>query len=251
MSIEKKPEWLLDIASGKETQFSLLNVLQNSLYYPGCELNGAPVKCLGGNIHSFIYSDYGVSGNFILNNTNRITNRVNNRCGFKGYRAIKEVALGINDFIPIGWSPEIVPKGEKDLVMARQRHGESFAHWSVLERLSDFPSTHGPDLFSFLYIGGEISAVYQALYIRNNIKPKVLVVITSCVSEDSWGLGSVREDSFFKKVVKANPAGMPDYLIDGHDSIVARWKEYKGEKVIQFPEQAGNLWKLNSRLELS
>ncbi len=242
MPIEKTPEWLLNIASGKETQFPLRDVLHNSLYYPACDQNGTPVKFFGGNIHSFIYADYGVRKNDILNNLNGTTNR----CGFKGYRSIKQVDLKIDDFVPAGWSPGIVPPRDKmDRILYFQGHGDAFGHWSVWERKADFSSEHGPQLFSFLYMGGEMSAVYQALYTRNNLKPKVLAIVTPGSFGGEWE-SVATDESFFKKVVKANPAGMPDYLLSNKRDGEVCWQEYKGDRLILLPERSAGLWKLNN-----
>ncbi len=251
MPIEKTPEWLLNIASGKDdTEFPLMNILQNSLFYPACGLNGTPVKFLGGNIHSFIYADYGIKRIDLLRNLNGNTNR----CGFKGYRSLKQMYLNFEDIAPISWSPGIVPPHNKmDRILHSQRYGEAFAHWSVWERQPDFPSTHGPDLFSFIHIGGEMSSVYQALYTRNNLKPKVLAIIQPGAFGGEWECVP-SDQSFFKKVVKANSAGMPDYLLNGGYGPGYEepcWNDYRGERLIQLPERSAGLWKLSNKPELS
>ena len=245
MPFKKTPEWLMDIASGKEDSgFPLLNVLQNSLYYPACGLNGTPVKFLGGNIHSFIYADYGVKKIDFMNNLNGATNR----CGFKGYHSIKQMELKFNDLAPSGWSPMIVPTQHLRLIQQRQQVGEPFGHWSIWKRKADFPPEHGPEYFSFLYLGGEMSAVYQALYTRNNLKPKVLAIIQPGAFGGEWECVT-SDNSFFKRVVKANPAGVPDYLLCGGFGTGYQkpcWNDYLGNRLIQLPERSAGLWKQSS-----
>ena len=247
MPLQTTPGWLRAIATGEaRTGFPLHSILQNSLYYPASGLNGTPVKYLAGNIHSFIYADYGVyKGEFIQNLIG-----AGEDCGFKGYRWVRQMDLHKGDLVPDGWQPPIIP----DTIQGREglqdieRYCMPFGHWSVWKRKADFPPEHGPDVFSFLFLGGEMSAVYQALYSRNKLKPRVLAIIQPGCMGGEWE-GVTCDNSFFKSVLKANPAGMPDYLLYGglgrgyyEDPC---WQEYEGKRLIQLPERYAGLWKLD------
>jgi len=94
-----------------------------------------------------------------------------------------------------------------------------------------------------------MSCVFQTLFNRNNIRPKVLAII-----QPGSGFGGGWEytegnQSFFKSVVQSNPAGMPEYLLFGgfgSSSFYEEpcWKEYQGERLIQLPERQAGLWRL-------
>ncbi len=47
------PSWL----SNSDFIFEVNKVLDNSLYYPACYLDGDPVKFFMGNVYSFFYVD--------------------------------------------------------------------------------------------------------------------------------------------------------------------------------------------------
>lgn len=51
------PCWLakLDEKSMLSCRFPLLEILQDSLYYPSFRFDGEPIKYLAGNIYSFMY----------------------------------------------------------------------------------------------------------------------------------------------------------------------------------------------------
>ena len=100
MPVKQTPDWLRSIASGeKETGLPLGSILCNSLYYPACGLNGTPVKFLGGNIHSFIYADYGTTRQAFLRNLQGTCID----CGFRGYRLIRQMDIHTGDLAPEGW----------------------------------------------------------------------------------------------------------------------------------------------------
>ncbi|MEA3265431.1 MAG: hypothetical protein U9P42_00615 [Candidatus Fermentibacteria bacterium] len=244
MPLQATPGWLSAIAAGEmKTGFPLHSILQSSLYYPASGLNGTPVKYLGGNIHSFIYADYGVSkGEFIRNLIG-----TGEDCGFKGYQWVRQMDIHRGDLVPRGWQAPLIPNG-KWSPLYNERDCIPFGHWSVWKRKADFPPEHGPDVFSFLFLGGEMSAVYQALYTRNKLKPRVLAIIQPGCMGGEWESVS-SESSFFKRVIQANPAGIPDYLLYGgfgrgyyeHPC----WKEYEGKRLVQLPERYAGLWKMD------
>ena len=246
MPVMEMPAWLREISErGECERFPLMEILQDSLYYPAAGLNGTPVKFLGGNIFSFIYADYGVSNREFLRNLNG-TGR---DCGFLGYSSVLQRELRVGEIVPQGWVPPLLPDNSYDrrLLLDQERQCDAYGHWSVWSRKPDFPPEHGPEAFSFLYLGGEMTCVYQTLYNRHAIKPKVLAII-----QPGSGFGGGWEhtegnQSFFKRVVQHNSAGMPEYLLcGGFGSFYeeACWSEYRGERLIQLPERQAGLWRL-------
>ena len=243
------PSWLREISErGECERFPLIEILQDSLYYPAAGLNGTPVKFLGGNIFSFIYADYRVSNREFLRNLNGNEKH----CGFLGYSCVLQREIRVGEIVPQGWVPPLLPDNSYDrrfLLDQERRCHEPFGHWSVWTRKPNFPSEHGPDAFSFLYLGGEMSAVYQALYNRNAIKPKVLAIIQPGSGFGGGWEHTEAQNSFFKRVVQANPEGMPEILLAGgfgSSSFYEEpcWKEYQGERLIQLPERQAGLWRL-------
>ena len=53
------PQWLT-LAMNPLGELPIRFVLEGSVYYPACRVDGDPVKCLGAHFHSFVYVDYGI-----------------------------------------------------------------------------------------------------------------------------------------------------------------------------------------------
>ncbi len=251
MPVARNNQWLEDVVSNLAVyhdKLPLRKLLENSLYYPACGLNGTPVKYLGGNILSFVYADYSLT-------SERYTRNLLGSGpgdGFKGFRCIFEREVALSEVVPAGWHPPLTPASPEDIsrIHARERSARPFGHWSIWEKAD--PAAEGGDCFSFFYLGGEMNAVYQGLYNRLAIRPKVLAIISPGLFGGEWE-GVESDNSFFKKVVSANPAGLPDYLLHGHggcrfDSrryFLPCWKEYAGQQPLaQLDERFARLWRL-------
>jgi hypothetical protein len=244
------PEWLEAISKSNGnncTIFPLSDILTNSLFYPACGLNGTPVKFLAGNILSFVYADYGMTQNAFLANLNGS----NPECGFYGYKSILQREIFRGDIVPNGWRPPVIPakESEKSRLLQIEKKCQPFGHWSVWRRNQDFELSIGPDIFSFFFLSGEMSAVYQGLYCRLSISPKILAIIQPGAMGGEWECVS-SDDSFFKRVVKSNKAGFPEYLIYGgygrgfYENPC--WSEYQGNRLVQLPERYAGIWKLKN-----
>ncbi|HDR06703.1 MAG TPA: hypothetical protein ENN88_03630 [Candidatus Coatesbacteria bacterium] len=253
LPVLKVPEWLKGAAEDGASP-PLINLLTDSLYYPGCGFNGTPVKFLAGNIYSFIFADWGIEREKLLANLNG-TGRGD---GFKGYRSLFQRDIAKEELVPENWVPPLNPlyykhKRRADLEQLKRMPDKyrPFAHWSIWERREGFAETHGPSLFSFFFIGGEMCAVYQELYCRLQIAPLVLALIQVGGFDNGWE--DPRDNSsFFKAVVSSNPAGMPEYLIrggysrGGYSSSYAQpcWPEYRNEYIARIPERSAHIFRL-------
>lgn len=241
------PRWLRSFAERPDdcVRFPLYNILKDSLYYPACGLNGTPVKFLSGNVLSFVYADYSVSKEDFLANLNG----QGPDCGFRGYTSIYQREVFRKDIVPRDWYPPVNPHQNIDRLRERQKECHPFGHWSLWKRRAQLDDRHGSELFSFFYLSGEMSALYQGLYTRLKINPFILAIIQRGAMGGEWECVT-SDDSFFKKVVVANPGGMPAYLLYGglsgpdfyEDSC---WSEYKGKRIVQLPERYAGLWALN------
>jgi len=94
-----------------------------------------------------------------------------------------------------------------------------------------------------------MSALYHGLYIRFNIAPKVIALIQPGAFGGEWE-HPMNPDSFFKRVVDANPAGLPEYLLRGSFSHgrreESRWPEFQNE-VYRVHERSATLWERSTR----
>lgn len=244
------PGWLARAAEKPASHpLPLRDILENSLYYPACERNGTPVKYLAGYVHSFVYVDYGVTREAFecdLNGNGRDS-------GFRGYHSVFQRDILRSEVVPPDWSPRLLPPEEhRKRLFERERECKPFGHWSIWERNVDRDESQGPELFSFFFLAGEMSAVYQGLYIRLGIAPLILALVQTGAMGGEWEY-SEANNSFFKKVIKANPAGMPEYLLHGSYCRYREapepnpcWTEYYGQRLCALPERKAGLWKLAS-----
>jgi len=237
-----EPDWLSNITS--ESEFVLEDLLVDSLYYPASGLNGTPVKFLSGNIYSFIYADYSITKQQFLTNLNGRSSD----CGFRGYSPVLQREIFTRDIVPAGWRPDKVPTDprEREKLLACERRCRPFGHWSVWQRDPGFGPEHGAARFSFLFLAGEMSAVYQGLYSRLSIAPRILAIIQPGAIGGEWE-GVAHDGSFFKKVVMANSAGLPEYLLHGGFGYYNSpcWSEYTGPMITRLRERSAGLWRLN------
>ena len=151
--------------------FPLRQLLENSLYYPACDLDGGVIRYCNQhfpqlNICSFVYVDY-VAGE------ERLKAHLDD---FRGYhllatRALTPAEIGAD-------RPVQAPRGIEPTEYNRyQDLWKPFARWAVYERDEKYGDLHGPERFSLLYLGAEGAAAYAGLYIANHIKPKAMAII--------------------------------------------------------------------------
>ncbi|HNS68132.1 MAG TPA: hypothetical protein PKG97_11105, partial [Mesotoga infera] len=55
------PDWIKN-----PVKFDIHDVLKDSLYYPACGHDGHPVEYFLGNVYSFVYVDYSISRENLL-----------------------------------------------------------------------------------------------------------------------------------------------------------------------------------------
>jgi hypothetical protein len=172
-------------------KFPLKELLENSLYYPACGRDGDPVWYAHREIQSFFYVDYGVTQKQIeasLYGTGdygeNITFRDSDPIGFKGYKVIGEKKLTSRELDPTGVVSLTTKKGQMQFVtdmhckhnMLKDWIKNPFAKWYILERQPEFDDTHGPELFSFVFVCADGVSAYRTLYNFNQISPKYLAI---------------------------------------------------------------------------
>lgn len=246
------PDWLETILRHPQrAQFPLREVLQDSLYYPASGLNGTPIKHLAGNFYSFVYADYGLTRSQFLDHLNG----TGEHCGFRYYHSVVQREVTREEIVPGGWVAPMMPTDPTALrrLADSQRGCQPFGHWSVWQRNYGVGEEVGPLAFSFFFLAGEMSAIYQGLYNRLSLAPKVLAIIQPGHIGGEWE-GIPDNASFFKQVVLANPAGMPEYLMYGgygeeEDYPEACWTEYTGPLIARLKERRAGLWRLNQQVD--
>ena len=197
------PEWLARVSADtmNTEPFPLQHILRDSLYYPASSFDGDPVAYLAGWIASFIYVDYR-HGPDELETKLRET-------GFLGYERVASRSVTQRELTPQGWHPEYPAEDDRGRCFRQDPVKPPYCTWSVFARSADYPPSHGPSRFSFLYLCADGRAAFQAIYLSNGHRPKGLAIIQpgDKVFENPEGL--------FARNILGNPEGPPEMLLYG------------------------------------
>ncbi|MBP8660691.1 MAG: SUMF1/EgtB/PvdO family nonheme iron enzyme [Mesotoga sp.] len=245
------PEWIRNPG-----EFNIRNILKDSLCYLASGLHGHFVKCYMGNAYSFVYIDYYISREDLMQDMAEY--------GFKGYRVIRQESINPYRLHPGGWDAltwyyrDEDPRRDKLInsyrndpnrnyfernrepmntlwkkVLPTEEDGnpnswlriqkEPFAEWFILERTEEYDETHNPKRFSFFFLNTEAVAAYQALYLENQIAPKFLVIPQYGFGMN-WTEFGVRDQILARTIFhRDNP--LPQYII-GMAGFNRSWPEY-------------------------
>ena len=197
------PDWLARVSADSMNTgpFPLHDILRDSLYYPASSFDGDPVAYLAGSIASFVYVDFS-------RGHDELEAELQDP-GFLGYKRLGSRSITEPELTPEGWSPEPPAEGDRGKRFLQSRIKPPFCIWSVFARKPDYPPSHGPSRFSFLYLCADGRAAFQALYLSNKHRPKAVALIQpgDNVFENPEGL--------FARNVLDNPAGPPEFLLYG------------------------------------
>ena len=237
---ESVPVWLSKLGDPLGP-IPMPDVLRHCVYYPAAGLDGDPVKYLGRYFQSFVYVDYGVGEQRVLNDLPN----------FRGYDQISNRQVCQDELVPQGWQPR----------KSRREHGTPkrnasfmpskppFAIWAVYDRKPEVCPEHGPKRFSLLYIGGDGAETFHALFYSHQVSPAVVALIQPGrdfsdpiffeigESDDVFEYIGIPTDfdnpnHVFARLVRENPAGQPSHLLyggwgDGESYRDAPWPEYR------------------------
>lgn len=152
--------------------------------------------------------------------------------GFLGYDIAGMRYIARHELAPNRWRPSLPTKADftaacPDSIRENLINIKPFCVWSVLQRREEYPDSHGPSRFSFLYICADGVAAFQALYIANHAFPKAVAII-----QPGHGFGGNwtnfgDPDQIFARTVLGNPWGQPELLMLGGCSWRARWPGYQ------------------------
>ena len=207
LPIMREPTWLskLTASSIENGAFPLRKLLKDSLYYPASGFDGNPIRHLAGNIHSFIYVDYGYERDAF--------DRALHEEGFLGYEILAARTVTEQELVPHGWRPTPPLPYE-----GRPSEGDCkapFCLWVVMQRRADMSPSHGPERFSLLYLCADGAAAFQAIYVANGLAPRAIALI-----QPGHGFGGNYTDFTDPELILArsvlgNPAGQPELLLYG------------------------------------
>jgi hypothetical protein len=209
------PDWLME----KELKFDLVKVLKDSLFYPCSGFDGKPVKLFRGNVHSFVYADYGRTREEFIEEL---------KCRpFKDFvivhqQSIYEDQLYLN---PNGYwnrSFNILhhPYRREVLKKSPVRNGivPFFSEWIVLQNSLN-------ERFSLLYVSVEALSVYMALYKENKVAPRIITIIRPGTGFGLNWTDFETEDGYFGKAILEEFNPSTEYIAHSKDP----WKSFPEE----------------------
>ncbi len=205
----QEPQWLADVERDNINSRSLPldGLLQDSLYYPASGFDGNPIRRLAGNVFSFVYVDYGMKREALMNALERP--------GFHGYELLAMRDVRQHELSSRPWQlPALLPQ-DGDPWSYQDYIKEPFCIWAVFQRFRKMPDSHGPRRFSLLYLCADGVAAFQALYVAHAMKPKIVAII-----QPGHGFGRnwtnfTDPQQVFARTVLGNPAGRPQVLLHG------------------------------------
>lgn len=197
------PEWL----SLGDFDFDVKRILQDSLYYPASGLDGNPVKYFMGNVFSFLYVDYGISRETFLAELHYR--------GFYGYRIIHQQSISQFQLAPNGHTVFVPLPDILQNPLYQSWIEPPFCEWVVFQRREGFGPEHNPERFSLIYLCAEGVAAFQAIYLSNKIKPRIVAIIQPGHSFGGNWTNFTRRTEFFARSVLYDRDLWPEYLVNG------------------------------------
>ncbi len=230
--------------------FPYERLLKESLYYPACAFDMRPINALGKSINSFVYADVWAEKEDVHKylfspgyRTDLSIEDMDFNYYFNGhvinYDLFFMTELRLEDFGFDDSKPPILPSDFYSYGTTLDNNldyvNEPFVIWMILEERKAY--YRDKRLISVLYFGGEMSTIYQGLYIKNFLVPKVVMYYNP--GQGFWDDGiythkSNKTGQFFQYVMRSNPAGMPDFYISKEwNSLSYRNKTLSGYEDIE------------------
>jgi len=219
-------------------------LLKDSLYYPASRTDGRPVKLCNTSwrrlgIDSFVYCDFDLSVGEFLADTRTM----------HGYHVLAYRLLAPEEYIPQGWTLEMVPEG---IGGRPRRYWDSFlghsgpAHgacWAVFERDTDMSPVHGPERLSVFFVCGEGLATFQQLYCSRGIAPRMLCFIQCWGFAGNWTDFSACGAPFHRTLRKYREC-VPEWLCFGdccgiHGAVRLRNLDYARVQLLGYRTREG------------
>ena len=209
--------WIEKITSENfEENFDLINILENSTFYPASGIDATNIEGLSHSSQSFINVDYSVSESDVRKALSLDFIPV-------GYNIIGLKLIKKEDLSPNGYKPNSFPlkESEKDRIHylddAKNNH-TSFCFWAIYE-LNDsliYKKDGKVKKFSLLHVGGEACATFDALYVRYGINPIAVAILNPAEGYgDNWTNFRDPDYRLYKLMqlnLERNKARLPEYV---------------------------------------
>ena len=193
----------------KKMIHNIKDFLTDSLYYPACGVDWEVIKYCNEHydqlgINKFIYADYWIGETMLKNNLESFSEYP------LGYNLIESHSVSPS---VLGFDLSLIPEcGEVDKEHILWWRKKAYARYAVFEK--DPYWEHGPDRFSLLFLCAEGIAVYENLYLANNIIPKAIAIIQPGTAFGGNWTDFNDPDGPFAKVVKKGNS-LPKYFFSG------------------------------------
>ncbi len=220
-----------------DKMFNIRNILEESVYYPSSGIDGTAIEYLSDQFNSFVHADYSTSREIVKN-------AMENHFLGVGYDLIGIKFVEINELAPNGISPLNFTNNDHEsnrLVSnsikqkAQGRFIEPFACWAVFELNKDRTKFKKGKAkrFSILHLGVEACAIFEELYVNNNINPRAVAIISPAEGYgDNWTLFRDPEFRFYQNILlnhQINGAPLPSSLLTNmilSDDDACFWPDY-------------------------
>lgn len=204
------------------SSFNLIDILQNSVYYPASGIDSTPIEVFGNKYNSYINVDYSMSYDDVRRSMEFDFEKV-------GYKLVGIKDVTLEELIPNGRTYSPIELNEHELKRLKENQhiydlfysftSSVFAIWSVYELSEDLTnkSIGKAKRFSLLHICGEGSVTFKALYVQNKINPRAIAIINPGEGYgDNWTKFTDYKYRFYQSVrknVDNNGADMPEYML--------------------------------------
>lgn len=188
---EEMPRWLSEYKDGDPFPRNFFQ--SRVVYYPGSGNDGHPVRVFNStrSAHCYLYADYGVSKNNIIERLTRLES------AFRGYEVISKIDVRKAELTPNPFIPRFVPhQAEQFRGFA---HATPFALLVVFQRLSSYDHRHGAERFAVLFLAADGFAAYEAVFCQQELRsPPFAIKLQDHGfggNYDRFGAGGIMEDT--------------------------------------------------------
>ena len=220
-----------------KSKFNIIEILNQSVYYPASGIDASDIECLGNKFKSFIHVDYSCKKEDVFEAMSKHFMPV----GFE-LIGIKEVLQ--SELTPNGFQLNKIIFNEHEKARLKENsikknfyslNFKPFAYWAVYQLNSNHTNnlTDKTSQFSLLHIGGEGCATFEALYINNKINPSCVVIINPSEGYgDNWTLFTNPNFRFYKSISSnsiKNKIQLPSIILTNMNCIGDNffWPKYK------------------------
>jgi hypothetical protein len=244
-----------------ERMFNLIDILDESVFYPAAGKDWSDIECLSNQYCSFIHVDYSLK-------SSDVRHSMIENCARNGYDLIRledvsDDIFNLDTFYTHNFKENEHEKIRLENSTINERFSyidfELFALWAVYElNPSKTENTKGKaSRFSLLHIGAEACATFDAIYLSNKINPKCIAIIDPGEGYgDNWTMFTNPEFRLYKSLclnTTNNQAKMPTELLTNRvtsDVGKAFWPNFKYKEAYNFSHREPHPWiKKYSRMQ--